>query len=356
MPSPRSTPTESSADRTLAEQLHDLRERLESLEADLERKDERIADLERDRDRLRETVARLAERTDDLEGRATDCERTTERLEGLADAICNKAGANKDRVAELQSRELEKGAHLRAEHVDEHAVAVADGRLERITKDDGRAYYRLPESADPLERGGDVSLSFGDLLPIQQLARMDEDRRRAAANSLPTRLAAKLWQARADPSVGDDPWDRGCKDVAEYVKASDLRHWIRRQEPGVSESYAKKLVSRTIDAALDLSKNRLAVRRKTERKNGLEYTERRLVLPADASIPGETPRNETTQNETTRGETDRSETMRNETNRSETSRTETNQNATTRNETTRGETTDTGDPDPSDPETGGVHG
>ena len=38
---------------------------------------------------------------------------------------------------------------------------------------------------------------------------------------------------------------------------------------------------------LDLSKHRLAVRKQTERKNGLEYTERRLVLPDDVEVPGE---------------------------------------------------------------------
>ena len=43
-----------------------------------------------------------------------------------------------------------------------------------------------------------------------------------------------------------------------------------------------------IDPLLDLSKNRLAIRKRTERKNGLEYTERRIVLPADVDIPGET--------------------------------------------------------------------
>ncbi|WP_121745044.1 hypothetical protein [Natronorubrum halophilum] len=251
-----------------------LRERLDSLEAELERKDDRIAALER------------------LETRTEDLEAETERLESVADASLNKAGANKERIAELQSRELEKGAHLRAERVDVRAVTVPDGRLERIEKAGGTTYYRLPESADPLERGGDVSLAYGDLLPIQQLARMDDERRRAAANALPTRLAASLWQSRTDPSVGDNPWERGCKDVDEFVTASDLRHWIRRQEPGVSESYAKKLVSRTIDALLDLSKNRLAVRRRTERKNGLEYTERRVILPTDAAFPGESRRTE----------------------------------------------------------------
>jgi len=200
--------------------------------------------------------------------------------------------------------ELEKGAHLREETVDEHAVDVADGRLERITKDDGQQYFRLPEQADPLKRGdvslaygdlvpiqqlerGDVSLAYGDLLPIQQLARMDDDMLRSATNALPTRLAAKLWKARADSSVGDNPWKTGCKDIKEYVTASDLKHWIRRQEPGVSDTYAKKLVSRVIDAMLDLSKHRVAVRKRSQRKNGLEYTERRLVLPDDVEIPGE---------------------------------------------------------------------
>ena len=302
MSTPRATETDAStanqsnsnstSTSTSSDDLEHLRRRLDELETELERKDDRIRQLENDRDRLTETVDDLETRVADLETRVSELEADRDRLESLADAACKKAAANKERVAELQSRELEKGAHLRADAVDEHAVSVADGRLERIEKRDGRAYYRLPESADPLERGGDVALAYGDLLPIQQLARMDEEMRRSAANSLPTRLAAKLWQARADPSVGDDPWKRGCKDVDEYVTASDLKHWIRRQESGISESYAKKLVSRTIDAILDLSKNRLAVRRTSQRKNGLEYTERRVILPADASIPGESRRSD----------------------------------------------------------------
>ncbi|WP_197075911.1 hypothetical protein [Halostagnicola sp. A56] len=80
----------------------------------------------------------------------------------MAEAALNKATANKERVTELQSRELEKGAHLLEETVDELAVDVADGRLERITKEGGKTYYRLPEQADPLERGGDISLAYGD--------------------------------------------------------------------------------------------------------------------------------------------------------------------------------------------------
>ncbi|MWV40066.1 hypothetical protein [Natrialba sp. INN-245] len=263
-----------------SDRLEALEERIEDLEAELEHKDDRIDDLEADRDRLDERTATLEARVDDLEDE-------TARLEKATDAALNKASTNKERVAELQSRELEKGAHLREETVDEHVVEVPDGRLERVTKDDGKTYFRLPESADPLDRG-ETSLAYGDLLPIQQLARMDDEMRRSAANTVPTRLAAKLWQARTDDSVGDNPWENGCREIDEYVKASDLKHWIRRQEVGISESYAKKLVSRVIDAMLDLSKHRVAVRKRTERKNGLEYTERRLVLPTDAAIPGET--------------------------------------------------------------------
>jgi len=94
-----------------------------------------------------------------------------------------------------------------------------------------------------------------------------------------------LW---ANPSVGDNPWRCGWKTVAEHVTASDLKHWIRRQKPGISDAYAKKLISRMIDPLLEPSRNCLAIRKHIERKNVLEYTERRLVLPEDAEIPGET--------------------------------------------------------------------
>ena len=91
-------------------------------------------------------------------------------------------------------------------HIGEGEIDVADGRLERIHKDDGQPYFRLPESDDPLERGGDITLSHGGLLPIQQLAKMDEDMLRATTSSLSSRLAAKLWKARVDSNVGDNPW------------------------------------------------------------------------------------------------------------------------------------------------------
>ena len=117
---------------------------------------------------------------------------------------------------------------------------------------------------------------------------MDEKMRRSTTSTLPTRLTAKRWKARTDARVGDDPWRAGGAGIKAYVTASDHAHWIRRQEPGISDADAKKLVSRMIDPLLDLSMNRLAIRKRTERKNGLEYTEHRIVLPEDVDIPGET--------------------------------------------------------------------
>ncbi|ELY45601.1 hypothetical protein [Natronorubrum sulfidifaciens] len=258
----------------LREQNERLTERVDDLEHNLEQTEDRVETLETENEQLRD--------------RLEDCEHETTRIDALTDAARKRSGVNKQRIEELQARELEKGAHLLAETVDHCEIDVDGDRLEQLTKDDGQTYYRVPQSEDPLERGGSITLSHGDLLPIQQLARMDDEMLRSTSNALPTRLAAKLWKARTDSSIGDNPWERGCKDIAEYVKASDLKHWIRRQEPGTSDTYAKKLVSRTIDAMLDLSKNRVAIRKRTERKNGLEYTERRLILPEDVDIPGET--------------------------------------------------------------------
>ncbi|WP_232833730.1 hypothetical protein [Saliphagus sp. LR7] len=303
---------------------HALADELEALRTQNERLAERVADLEarqnsnrddlpttdtisheandrlkkenetlrQENDRLDERVTDLEAHIETLESRLADCESETTRLDRATQAAHRRGATLKESVAELQARELEKGAHLHDSNVEPTDLDVAGDRVERITKEDG-TYVRLPEQRDPLERGGATTLAHGDLLPIQQLARMDADMLRSTTNALPTRLAAQLWKARTDETVGDDPWRRGSKAVQASVKASDLKHWIRRQEPGTSESYAKKLVSRTIDALLELSKNRLAIHRKQERKNGLQYSERRIVLPADAEIPGETARTDT---------------------------------------------------------------
>ncbi|WP_254534044.1 hypothetical protein [Natrinema gelatinilyticum] len=266
--------------QTLVDELERLRDRVTTLEDELTQKDDRIGHLEAE-------LEEAHTENKDFEARLEDLEQSQTPIEARLDAHEKKLNANKDRVGELQARELEKGAHLLEKHIDNGEIDVVDGRLERIRKDDGKNYFRLPESDDPLERGGDISLSYGDLLPLQQLAKMDEDMLRATTSSLPSRLAAKLWKARTDPAVGDNPWRKGSASVREYVTAGDMKHWIRRQEKGISDDYAKKLVSRTIDALLDLSKSRLAVKKRTQRKNGLEYTERRVLLMNDVDIPGE---------------------------------------------------------------------
>lgn len=74
--------------------LHDhvatLTERVEELETELTEKDERINELEQEVD----------------------------RQDSLLDALRRKTGATREMVTELQSRELEKNAHLQWENVD----------------------------------------------------------------------------------------------------------------------------------------------------------------------------------------------------------------------------------------------
>jgi len=128
-----------------------------------DRKDDRIAELER---------------------RLTECESRTTETDRAADAALKKADANKDRVRELQGRELEKG------HTSERDYRPPrDTDYERSPREayQGRRTNVLPRSGleRSLDRTDGVALAHGDLLPIQQLARMDADMRRSTANSSP---------------------------------------------------------------------------------------------------------------------------------------------------------------------------
>lgn len=111
-----------------------------------------------------------------------------------------KVGGTRDMVTEFQSRELEKNAHLKWDNVDPNTTEldVDTDRVEKFTKDDGQAYARIPGGEDPLGRGGEPALTPGDLLPIQQLGRMDDDMLHSAASSKPVRLAAEVWRDRND--------------------------------------------------------------------------------------------------------------------------------------------------------------
>lgn len=280
--------------------IADLTERVQTLEATVSTQRDRIDELETENEQLRNRLDGVTTDLDTHDEALTEHDETLAdhadtlqehdkeltRLDSLSNAAINKASTNKDRIAELQSRELQKGAHLDREHVDPGTVTVPGDELEAITKEGGR-YYRVPESDDPLDRSGSITLSHGDLLPIQQLARMDDHMLDSATNTAGAELAAKVWRARSDPTVGYDPWQQGSRTVQEHLTASELRHWIRRRRPEISHDYAQKLVSRTIDALLRFSNHRLGVTKTTERKNGLSYEERRVILPTDAEIPGE---------------------------------------------------------------------
>ncbi|MFB9811943.1 hypothetical protein [Haloarcula sebkhae] len=261
-----------------------LATRVEQLAQQLARKDDRI-------DALEQQLADHEERIDGLKQENEALQERVDELEDLADVNSSKIKRNrqrasdiKNRLGEIQSRELEKGAHLLEAHIDTGRLDVDGDRIECFDGDDGQRYARLPGEADPLGRSGSSSLAMGDLLPIQQLARMDDDMLAASTSSLPAQLAAKAWREREAGRL----WNNGSGSVRHYVDASDLRTWIRREEQGVSETYAKKLVSRTLDALQELTKDRLCIERRSRRKDGLNYKERRVVLPADSAIPGET--------------------------------------------------------------------
>jgi len=258
-----------------------LEARLAALEATVEQQATRIDDLEADLES--ECQAREA-----AEERVADLEATVERQDALLDALRKRMKTSRAMIGELQSRELEKGAHLRWGHVkpilDDDLLDLHEDTVERITKDDGE-YIRLPAECDPLDRDGSVTLAHGDLLPIQQLAQLDEQTLQSVADARPDRLAAHVWQARQEPA--EDLWNEGCNGIREYLDAGELATWIRIREGDVSRDYATKLARRTIDALLDLSNHRLYDELRSRRADGLKYKERRVVLPADAAIPGE---------------------------------------------------------------------
>ncbi|WP_123539418.1 coiled-coil domain-containing protein [Halosimplex salinum] len=259
-----------------------LEDRFNALEATIEQQAARIDELETDLESERQAREAAETRVDDLEA-------IVERQDALLDALRKRMKTSRGMLGELQSRELEKGAHLCWEYVkptlDDDLLDLHEDTVERISKDDGK-YVRMPAESDPLERGDGVSLAHGDLLPIQQLAQLDEETLQSVTDARPDRLAAQVWQARQESSA--DLWNTGCNGVREYLDAGELATWIRIQEGDVSRDYATKLARRTIDALLDLSKHRLYDELRSRRADGLQYKERRVVLPADAEIPGET--------------------------------------------------------------------
>ncbi|KZN23104.1 hypothetical protein A4G99_16530 [Haladaptatus sp. R4] len=97
----------------------------------------------------------------------------------------------------MQAREFEKGAHLLADNVNEDQIFVEENKLERITKDDWKTYFRLPGEEDALGRGGAVARSTANLLPIQRLFRHDGEMLASVTNRKPDELAGEVYDASA---------------------------------------------------------------------------------------------------------------------------------------------------------------
>lgn len=265
------------ATEELREELDELREENERLHEELAEERKRRAELEAE---LEDVELRFEAQLDDIEKRLDANARWKETMRDTVDEIHSTIG-------ELQSRELEKGAHLRDDNVVEPAhLDVAGDRIETITKENGQQYARLPGEDDPLGRGGSTVLAHGDLLPIQQLARLDEDM--LATEARPVQLAVKAWQIREETG-NYGLWNTGANGVDRYMDSSDLASEIRAWETGIGSEYAQKLAQRAMDALQELTKHRVRIERRTHRKDRLQYKERRLILPTEADIPGDTP-------------------------------------------------------------------
>ena len=237
-------------------------------------------------DDLEQEVAEKDERINELEQRVNAREDKAAKAKAHRKALARKTQSAGERIDELQAREFEKGAHLLADNVEENRITVDGNKLERITKDDGNTYFRLPGEDDALGRGGAVAHSTADLLPIQRLARYDDEMLASVTNRKPDELAGKVWRER-DEAGRYSLWSKGSGEIRAYLDASDLAEWIRLKESGVSKKYSQELARRTMDAMHELSNKRLGKIKRQRSKDGLSYQETRLVLKADVELPGE---------------------------------------------------------------------
>ncbi|WP_231187802.1 hypothetical protein [Haladaptatus sp. DYF46] len=235
---------------------------------------------------LEQEVAEKEERINDLEQRVDAREDKAAKAKAHRKALARKTQSASERIDELQAREFEKGAHLLADNVDKERITVDGNKLERITKDDGNTYFRLPGEEDALGRGGAVAHSTADLLPIQRFARYDDDMLASVTNRKPDELAGKAWREH-DDTGRYSLWSKGSGEIRAYLDASELADWIRLKESGVSKKYSQELARRTIDAMHELSNGRLGKIKRQRSKDGLSYQETRLVLKADVELPGE---------------------------------------------------------------------
>lgn len=236
---------------------------------------------------LREENERLRERVDHLETELADAKDSID-TNARNGALGRKNLRN--RVVELQERELLKDAHLSVENLDSADVSEAtEAKLGKVQKDEGAFWYVGDDAgSDPVEANdaakADPRLSSADLLPVQQLASMDDDTLDRHSGTVADYWAARLWRQRGEKG---SLWKEGSKSVKEYIDASDVAREIYIESDNVSRDSAREYARRAFRSLTDLSAGRTYTKQVEKRSDGLTYKETRLVLPTDAEIPGE---------------------------------------------------------------------
>ncbi len=285
---PDSTSNSDSTPNTMPS-LETLCDRIEELEQTVAAQQHRIESLDCKVDELETELEAEREARQTAEARCAEVAETIDReVSARLEALSRKTEATREQVVELQSRSLEKGGHLLAANVDPDRIDVHGHQLEQITKDDDNEYFRLPGEEDPLDRGGAVVHSTADLLPLQRLARFDDEMLASTTNRKPDELAAKAWRERDNPGRYK-LWSNGGANVRTYMTAPDLADWIRQEEAGVSKKYSQELARRTIDAMIELARGKLGKTKRKRRTDGLTYHETRVVLHQGTELPGERP-------------------------------------------------------------------
>jgi len=248
--------------------IAEIESRFEDKIMDLEK---RVDELEDEKDELRDRVDELEDENDKLRERADSLERENE-------LAVNGMKWNKDRLKELQTRELEKGAQLKTENLPlPEELEVSTEHAEKVTRSDGTEVLKLPGRDDPVDgTEHEVAVAMDDLLPIQRLARLPEDMLDdELANKKNVRRAVWLWDER------EDLMTKGSSGVHRYIDAGDLAMYLKtRFEIDPSSETTKRVMKQFVEYA-----NNRAYIKKQRKPEG--YEERRLIIPADAEIPGE---------------------------------------------------------------------
>lgn len=277
-------------------------------EARIEKLEEQVKKLTGQLTETREALQVAREKANRAEKRASEAEARAERAEARAEELAEELSDTQDniaknvrtaaegrkdlknRVAELQERELLKDAHLSVDNLNPQDVSQeTEKRLGKVSKEEGTFWYLGTEpGTDPTEANetakADPRLSTADLLPIQQLASMDEETLDRHAGTVADYWAAQMWQERGEK---DSLWKQGSGSVKEYLDASDVATRIYVESDGISRDSAREYARRAFRSLVELSANRTYTTKASKRSDGLDYKETRLILPTDAEVPGE---------------------------------------------------------------------